>query len=531
MASKVILYAEDHLKSMFRDCSTANASGFTISYRADSYDACAEKAVELAADVIIFQVTHPVYKIQNFFHDLAVFNISPILLIFNVISENEIAYSVTTHKDIHYMNQIKQFFTHALSPAYHCRFNYIGEEEDSNLIMDSRIKRLEKTEYLNDILRGVTNSEFLYYKKKAGLNLNNSGYYLYLWNLMEIEYADHDLNKNIYYFVGEEFVNECQEVLDEYGGGEAFYINPTRLCIMINDYDSVSQAGKQYKLLDIISKLNNVTNCKTAFRYMSGYIKNIEDIRSAYESFDRLKIYNFFCRDVKLITQEYVNSLRKEINYHYIDDMLREIRELINYDLFNPKLSELIKKLFLSIIKPSLNYNLYYYCHTSLLSTLSDKYGDLYNKKITDSNAPSQLYYSSIEQKCSEFIESLHLLKAELSIKNTVKNSIVFQAIEFIHQHYREDITVHFIASNLNISNSYLSQIFKKELGISIIKYIITYRIQKAKELIASSDELVCHVAARVGFFEVKHFSKTFKKVTGLSPMQYKKQNMKAGYI
>lgn len=123
------------------------------------------------------------------------------------------------------------------------------------------------------------------------------------------------------------------------------------------------------------------------------------------------------------------------------------------------------------------------------------------------------------------------MLKAELSIKNTVKNSIVFQAIEFIHQHYREDITVHFIASNLNISNSYLSQIFKKELGISIIKYIITYRIQKAKELIASSDELVCHVAARVGFFEVKHFSKTFKKVTGLSPMQYKKQNMKAGYI
>ncbi len=80
--------------------------------------------------------------------------------------------------------------------------------------------------------------------------------------------------------------------------------------------------------------------------------------------------------------------MRKEINYHYIDDMLREIRELINYDLFNPKLSELIKKLFLTIIKPSLNYNLYYYCHTSLLSTLSDKYGDLYNKKNNRQQCP-----------------------------------------------------------------------------------------------------------------------------------------------
>jgi AraC-like DNA-binding protein len=528
MSSKVVLYAEDHIVSMF--LANENTGQFTVSYIANSYEDCVDKAVELEADVILFQVTHPVYKIHNLFQDLAVFDISPILFSFNVISDNEIAYCITSHNDTHYIDRLKLFFTNALNKTYHCQFNYIGEEKNSNLIMDSRINKLEKTEYLNDILRGITHSEFVYYKKKANLNLNHSGFYLYFWSLMEHEYSDHDLNKNIYYFVGEEFVKECQEVLDLYGGGEAFYINPLRLCIIINDYNSKSQASKQQILFDITSKLNNVTNSKTAFRYMSGYVKSIEEIRSAYEYFDRLKIYNFFCRDAQLITQEYINSIRKEFSNSVIDEALREIKELINYDIFNPKFNDLIKKLFLGIIKPSLSYNLYYYCYTSLSSVLIDKYNDLYKKNLTDSNPPSLLLYSSIEQKCLEFIDSIHLLKAELSIKYTIKNSTVFQAIGFIHQHYAEDITVDFVASSLNISNSYLSQLFKKELSISIIKYIITYRIQKAKELFSSSDELVSSVANKVGFFEVKHFSKTFKKVTGVSPMQYKKQNLNAGY-
>lgn len=528
MKCKIILYAEDPFRELIQRQADLNTSDYTITHIAKSYEACVEKAIELKADVILFQLTHPVYRIHNLFHDLAVYNYSPILLLFVVTDNNEIAYSITTHKN---GPQLKQFFTSALRHRYPCVFNNIVEEEDSIPIMDSRIKRLEKTEYLKDILRGVTYEEFVYYKKKASLNLNASGYYLYMWDLMEIEYADHDLNKNIYYLNGEEFVKECQEVVDDYAGGEAFYINPLRLCIIINDVNAASQARKRQDLQEMTSRLYNVTNSKTAVRYMSGYIKSVEDIRSAYESFDRLRICNFFCGDARVLTLDYVKSIRKKVNFTLIDDTIREIREMIHFDIFNTKLNDVVKKLFLGLIKSSMDYNLFYYCHTSISSMLMDKYNDLYKGPQSESNPASQQFYSSIEQKCNDLLESLNLLKAELSIRASVKNSIVFQALEFIHQHYMEDITVHFIASNLNISNSYLSQIFKKELGMSIIKYIITYRIQKAKELIASGDVLVCDVAVKVGFFEVKHFSKTFKKVTGLSPMQYKKQTVKIGYV
>lgn len=348
---------------------------------------------------------------------------------------------------------------------------------------------------------------------------------------MEIEYSDHYLNKNIYYLTGEEFIKECETVLDEYSGGEVFYIDPDILCIIINDFNCRSIASKQNKLFEITNKLNNVTKSKTAFRYMSSYIKDIENIRDAYESFHCLKAYNFFCSDAKLLTQKYINSIKKEIDYTLVDNTLKQIKELINYDIFNIKLNKLIYKLFLDIVKPSLDYNLYYYCHTSLSSALADRYSNLYKKILPESSLSKKVFFISIEDKCSEFIDSVNQLKSELSNKYMIKNSIVIQVLNFIHIHYMENITVNLIASSLNISNSYLSQIFKKEIGTSIIKYIINYRVEKAKELLSSSDELIYNIAEKVGFCDEKHFSKTFKKITGLTPMQYKKQNEKAKYI
>lgn len=531
MFSKIILYAEDKIANMICNFYRTTKNDFSISYIAGSYETSLEKAVELNAQVIILQIKHPVYKIHNFFYDLAMSNIYPMLIIFNVISDNQIVYSITSHKDITYIDKIKSFFTQSLGEQYTCHFNYIGEEKDSNLIMNFMISKLEKIEYLKDILRGVLKSEFLYYKKKVNLNLNDHGYYVYICNLTEIEYSDHYLNKNIYYLNGEEFIKECQAVLEEYSGGEVFYINPYILCIIINDFNCASIASKQSKLFEITNKLNNVTNCKTAFRYMSSYIKDIENIRDAYESFHCIKTYNFFCTDIKLLTQEHINSIKKEVDYTLVDKALKEIKELINYDIFNLNLNELIKKLFLDIVKWSLDYNLYYYCHTSLSSALVDKYSNLYKKILPESSPYKKVFFTSIEDKCSEFIDSINQLKSELSNKYMIKNSIVIQALEFIHIHYMEDITVNLISSNLNISSSYLSQIFKKEIGTSIIKYIITYRVEKAKELFSSSDELIYNIAEKVGFSDEKHFSKTFKKITGLTPMQYKKQNTKPKYV
>jgi len=230
------------------------------------------KIKKLKSVIVIFQLAHPIYEIQNFFVDLQQNNLSPILLAFTDISRNEIIYSLTSHPDTEFINKLKSFFTNSLKNRFQCHFNYIGENDRIENIMTQRVKKLEKNEYLNDVLRGVTKEEFFYYKKRTKLNLNDSGYFLYLYNLMDIEYTDHDLNKNIYYLVGEKLIKECQEVLNLFNGGEVFYINPTLLCIIINDTPSKSRATYQQTLQSLTKKLNEITKCKFALRYKSNYI-------------------------------------------------------------------------------------------------------------------------------------------------------------------------------------------------------------------------------------------------------------------
>jgi two-component system, response regulator YesN len=531
MAKKIVIYTEEKIQELLNESGPFHSDNFEIVYNSCSYEKLIDKMIELKADIVMFQLKTPIYHAQNFFADLAEANISPLLFAFETISDNEITYFTTTYQDLDLLERLKNFFTTALEKDYNCYFSYIGENSRANSIMSSRLKKLEKIEYMNDILRGVTKQEFLFYKKQASLQLNDRGFFLCLWNLAEIEYVDHDLNKNIYYYVGEKLCEECQTVLDSYNGGEVFYITPTHLCLIINDIPSNSEATRIQKQRELMKKLNAVLNCKTAFRYRSSFIKTIEDIRLAYESYHRLKIYNFFCSEAEFLTPELIETSRKKVDHIKIDDYLNQIKELIDHNITDPRLELLLEELFLNMIKPSCSYNIYYYCHTTISAALLERFGNLYKNRLIENNSPQELVYSSIEQKYTNLIESIHLLRGEISNRYMIKNPLVLQAIDFIHDHYTEDITINMIAEHLKLNLSYFSQIFTKEMGIAPRKYLITYRIQKAKELIESSNELVSNIGINVGFFEVKHFSKTFKKITGLTPMQYKKQYAKGEYV
>lgn len=530
MASKFFLCADNPVADRICSFCEGNTSDFSVAFRAESYESCIREAVGHELPILLFQLKHPVHKLHDSFYDLAVSRVSFILLLFEIAEENQIIYSISSYPDQKYIEKIKSFFTSALS-VYTCHFNSIGDNENSNLVMKSRLKKLEKTEYLKDILRGAINSEFSYYKEKAPLNLKNFGYYLFVWDLMEIEYSDHYLNKNIYYLNGEEFVKECQDIVDEYEGGEVFYLEPTILCIIINSFHGASQAANDKMLLSLTNRLNYATDCKTAFRFMSGYIKDIRELREAYESFHFLRENHFFCSEAQILTPQYISSIRKTPDYRLIDATLQSIKDFIYHDIYNEQLIRSIKDLFLKVIKPSLDYNLYYYCSVVVATALYEKYSLVSQKDTVQTTGENRVFFSSIEKKCNELIDLIEKVKSGLSHKPSIANSIVIQAVEYIRKNYAEDLTVSTIASHLNISGSYLSLLFKNEMGTGIIKYIISVRMEKAKDLLSTSNLPVYNLSSQVGFTDSAHFSKTFKKIVGLTPLEYRKKNTKIGYI
>jgi Transcriptional regulator containing an amidase domain and an AraC-type DNA-binding HTH domain len=84
------------------------------------------------------------------------------------------------------------------------------------------------------------------------------------------------------------------------------------------------------------------------------------------------------------------------------------------------------------------------------------------------------------------------------------------------------------IAHNIYLSPVYISKIFKEETGESPINYLIKIRLEKAKDILQSKDSgSIKNIANQVGYEDVYHFSKLFKKYYGVSPLYYRKNALK----
>lgn len=97
------------------------------------------------------------------------------------------------------------------------------------------------------------------------------------------------------------------------------------------------------------------------------------------------------------------------------------------------------------------------------------------------------------------------------------------EAIEYIDSHYAEKITLESICDQLQMNTSYFSTLFKKETGENFQNYLTNFRIEKAKELLVTTQNTMAAVAAEVGYTDVRYFSQCFTKVVGMKPSLYRK--------
>lgn len=97
---------------------------------------------------------------------------------------------------------------------------------------------------------------------------------------------------------------------------------------------------------------------------------------------------------------------------------------------------------------------------------------------------------------------------------------------DYLIQNYALDINLNLIASNMHYSPSYLTKIFLLQFECTPSKFIISLRIQKAKQLLTHNLELsIRQVGEAVGYHEQGYFSRIFKKQVGISPFDYREHN------
>ena len=100
---------------------------------------------------------------------------------------------------------------------------------------------------------------------------------------------------------------------------------------------------------------------------------------------------------------------------------------------------------------------------------------------------------------------------------------LINEIINYINENFPKDITLDTIAEHINISKSYLSALFKKHVGVSPYEYLLSVRLDKAKQLLSYGENIAdaCYAS---GFGDYSHFIQFFKKRVGITPYQYRKK-------
>jgi len=135
----------------------------------------------------------------------------------------------------------------------------------------------------------------------------------------------------------------------------------------------------------------------------------------------------------------------------------------------------------------------------------------------------------------SSNLSSLHqLLRSKIELfftaleEGTEKNSTVFLIEDYIGRNYQnENLSVKDISEHVFLSSTYVCTVFKNETGRTLNQYLTEYRMEKAKKLLLDPRYKITDISAKVGYSDGNYFGKTFKKHTGLSPSEYREQNVK----
>lgn len=143
-----------------------------------------------------------------------------------------------------------------------------------------------------------------------------------------------------------------------------------------------------------------------------------------------------------------------------------------------------------------------------------------------------ELYVQSVE--CEENAQVIYKLRDSMLFDLTERvgrsrlpegiSSNIFAALQYIHIHFSDGLSVEDIASHIGVSRSYLQKKFKEEIGRSIGSYIIDYRMREAQTLLKYSARSLSEISEALHFSSQAYFQNSFKKSFGMTPMEYRKQ-------
>ncbi|GKU23454.1 hypothetical protein CFB3_16770 [Clostridium folliculivorans] len=360
-------------------------------------------------------------------------------------------------------------------------------------------------------------------RRKIPLSIDAS-YYLVLISVVKSENQTIVLDDKTFEYALKKILSEV--LIDEFDLGYAVHYVTERnhnVAIVIQDKYSVEEIKE--KCISLIEKYEKYLKCSaTCYIGSKSTITLLGKNRVELEEIDQ---NNIIFRS-KVFFQGEKNSLTLNAQYS-IDTVLlnsmlekRDKLNIVNY---------IKKELELLVAKNNLDVSVMRSIHQDFMQII---YTFLYKREIQAhklfSDKISQKLNFSADNSIFDMMKWVHFIitrTIDYAEEAEKSQSIIEKSKKYIHDNFNENITKNDVAAKVFLTPDYVAKLFKAEVGIAIKEYINQCRIERAKELLISTNTSISIIASEVGFDNFSYFSTIFKKLTGLSPYSYRKKDEK----
>lgn len=136
-------------------------------------------------------------------------------------------------------------------------------------------------------------------------------------------------------------------------------------------------------------------------------------------------------------------------------------------------------------------------------------------------NVPQMQTVEELSLWLSKAVRSL--ISGQFSNPKARHSDLIYRTIQYLQSNYANKLSLDEIAHNVHISPTYLSRVFKRETGTSMVDFLNRIRIEKSKELLANHQIRLIEVALQCGFESQSYFNRMFKQFCNMTPQQYRK--------
>lgn len=225
------------------------------------------------------------------------------------------------------------------------------------------------------------------------------------------------------------------------------------------------------------------------------------------------------------IQSHYPYELEKRLYEAMVDGDLKKIEELgSEYNTYTS--SVLCENNSIRSLKNKLICSCALITRMVIDSGVDEKYAyflsDLYINKIESINKEEPL----LNLNAHMILDFMTQIKNSLAYNKNHYSSLTKKVIQYINDNLYTHLTLTDAANYVNANSSYLSRVFKKEVGITFIQYIHNSRIKRAQHLLLFSNLSLVEISTKLGYATQSHFNKMFKEITDMTPKQFNKTHI-----